>query len=151
MNSFNNMNESMIFQIARFISIYDIYKNLICSNLGEKYTINKDFSKENMLILFLSSMYSLFDDQKNAQSIKKITFKNIENEKLRKEIIGNWSEIEESIKKIRHNIGFHTSKKVEGQKSATSEFNKIGQKPFELTIKLINLYFKYLKNKDNHI
>ncbi|WP_313375645.1 hypothetical protein [Chishuiella sp.] len=146
-NSAIESEDSAIYQVARFIAIYDVYKNLISTKQNFNYFISEDFSKENMLVVYLSSLYSLFDDQKSAQSLQKINFQNQDIENLRIEIINDWLKIKDSLKIIRHNIGFHTSKKIEGQKKATQEFANSNNTPHELTQKLIELYIKYLEKK----
>lgn len=139
--------QSVIFQIARFISINDVYINLCSTNQNFIFNISEDFSKDNLYVLLLSNLYSLFDDQKSAQSLKKITFKDSQIENLRNEIIKDWSEIEKPVKIIRHNIGCHTAENIEGLKNATSQAKELGEKPFELIKKLYQLFLIIRNNQ----
>lgn len=142
--------DNIVFQISRLISIYEIYVNL-CKSEKEvmKFTNGISFAKQNQLIILLSQLYSVFDNQKKSINLSKINFSNIEVEKQKREIVNSWNEIEDSVKIIRHNIGFHTSKNIEGQKKAAEQFKKISDKPFILIEKLKYLSFLYLKNKEN--
>ena len=141
MEANNDQKDSMVFQLARFISFYDVYVNLCQSKSNYKYLISRELSKESTLILLLSDLYALFDDQKNAQSLKKISFKNTEVENLRVKITNEWVVIETKIKIIRHNIGFHTSEDIKGIETGVSQFKDLGDEPFKLINDLIELYY----------
>ena len=136
--------DSIIYHIERLISIYDIYINLCNSKEGiMKFTKDISFAKENLLILLLSQLYSVFDKVESANSISDIKFTNRDVEKMRVEIVEDWEKIEGPIKLIRHLIGFHVSKNIKGQKKAAEQFTKFSNEPFVLIQKLKNLSILY--------
>lgn len=139
--------EQLIHQIARLISIYDVYCNLVKYGKNGEYSISYQFSKENILILLLSNLYALFDDQKDAQSLYKIEFSNSKVEILKKDIVNQWERIKTEITIIRHNIGFHTAKKIDGQKKAIEQFKQLGEKPFELIREIKKFRLFYMLNQ----
>lgn len=137
--------DSMIFQIARFLSVYDVYVNLISlEDENEKYFMSKQFSKDNMLILVLSNLYALVDDQKKAQSLMKMKFSDPNVEKLRIDLINKFEKIKDSLRHIRHNLGFHTSAKLDGQKSGTGAFKDLDEEVFILINELKKIYLEYV-------
>lgn len=146
MSDLKTNEQSVIFQIRRFISFYDVYLNLCKSQGNCKYIIDYHFSKDNTLILLMSCLYSLFDDNNNAQSIIRTTFSNPKVETLRKEILNDWDSIKDPVTKIRHTIGFHTSPTLKGQRKGVEQFAILDEKPFKLIGRIIDIYELYSLN-----
>jgi hypothetical protein len=141
---------AVIYQIQRLISVGEIYTNFCQAKLNKNdFKFGIQFAKENLYIILVSQLYTVFDENKKAVSLDKITFDNDELEKKRNSIINKWNQIKDPIKIIRNNIGFHSSIKINGQKKASEQFEKIGQKPLELINELKSLFADFTSQQKN--
>lgn len=138
--------DNYLFRIEQINSLYQTYA-FLCQQ-KEPPKIYKDikefqFAKENLFILLISQLYSLFD--KSGLDIRKIET----TDQLLIEIKKDWEKIEKQTTKIRHNLGFHGSKDIKGIKNATSAFNHLGKDGIETIMglfqKLKVLQINYLK------
>lgn len=97
-----------------------------------------------MLILVLSNLYALFDGASGAQSLEKMSFSDVDIEKIRKDLVSGFNDIKEPIRFIRNNLGFHTAEKLKGQKKGAKAFEDLNEEVFILIGRLEKIYFAYL-------
>lgn len=141
--------EQYLFRIEQLYSLYQIYIFLcqqketpeIYKNASSNGAKRFQFAKENFFILILSQLYSLFD--KRGLDLTKV-----ENpDELLDEIIADWKKIENQITRIRHNLGFHGSKTIQGTKNATGAFAKLDEDGIRTAIELIPKLKKFANQK----
>jgi len=119
------LKEQILFRIEQLTSLYEAYTFLCNQKIIPKNFESKEafqFAKDNLFILILSQLYSLFD-KKSGLDLRKLD----NSDELKKEIENDWKKIEKPITRIRHNLGFHGAKKIEGTKDATKAVKELGR------------------------
>lgn len=129
----------VFFRIEQMFSLYRVYKYICGARVDNKNFITEkelQFSKDNMLMVLLSSLYSVFDRSGTDLSNKKLN--------VPKDIVETWNRITqkyEAIKnpltRIRHNLGFHGAKTEDTALNGTKAFNDLGEEGLGTAFQLI--------------
>jgi len=132
--------EQILFRIEQLNSLYETYAFLCRQQKTPKEFKSKEsfqFAKENFFVLILSQLYSLFD--KSGLDLQTIE---TEDEYL-KEIIEDWEKIKKPITRIRHNLGSHGAKRINGTKNATSAFLELDKNGIKIAMELFGKLKKW--------
>lgn len=121
-----------------------VYNNLCTHKSTQKPFINDDdmnddddmkFAKENMLIILLSMLYSVFDPSGLNLADKGLSVPDTLKESIQS-IRNKWNCIRQPIARIRNNLGFHGTVE-KGTINGTKAFNDLGEKGMEDAFDLI--------------
>lgn len=100
-----------------------------------------------LLITFYSFIYSMFDKRGTNFITATQQYESLLSEQgriIRNELIEVWNENKKPIEKLRHNIGFHGSKKLKNQEVGYSALSEIHPQMAEFIINQIGLLFMEL-------
>lgn len=159
MNIENKQSEEIYLIKHRLNSLIDVWTAFQTFNLMQvEVGVGKvcfhdkavDKTANTLLIIYQSYLYSLFDPK--GTNFKSATLPIVgqlspKARQIRNEILLEWEKIEEPVKKIRHNIGFHGGKKMKNHQGGFEGFkdNKMHRLSGEYIFYLMKAFFKTIE------
>jgi hypothetical protein len=138
---------------ARSIEVRAAYQTFLNREVlvgSDKTCLNDEVvtqTTHTLLVAYYSFIYSLFDP--SGTNFEYITCAHINDfpEKVvevRDLILEHWQKIEDPIRRIRHNIGFHQSKKRKGSSNGYESYRELHPLSADYIMTLFRVFFRLL-------
>lgn len=142
--------ESVVFRICQLESLCSVYRLLCNENISRNEFISDEeyqFSKDNMLLVLIGYVYSIFDP--SGIKLSKDSFP--EDSRV-DAVLEKWEKVRGPVTKIRNNLASHGSVKITGTKCGTASFEELGEQGFrtlfEMIDDLLNIAIKAKEEND---
>jgi hypothetical protein len=145
--------EMLRHRFARTLEIGVAYKVFLKREIeigAEKTCITNQLAQQitsTLLVTYYSYIHSLFDA--SGTDFIKITepfLRHLDRNAIncRDRVILEWNRIKKPIEMIRHNIGFHNSRKASGTARGYHAYKDISPLSSEVIVQLLRVFFRYL-------